>query len=129
MNSDPGADVTSGRSPSPARRRASDTTSMSLRADSSSAGSRCSRCGSGTGDTSSIARSPGRKPQISSVTNGITGCASATVRSSTHKSVADTSRRAVSSSPYSRALAASTYQSQKSFQMNPYSPFTAAAKS
>ena len=88
-----GRQVTTGDSPSPASLRASVTTSMSCRAPPSSAASPCSGTGNGISDASNSSRSPGRNPQISSVTNGITGCASATVRSSTHSSFADAAAR------------------------------------
>ena len=69
---------------------------------------------------------PGKNDQISSVTNGHIGCSRPSVDWITNSAVSDAARFEATSSPYRRALIASRYQSQNSFQMNAYSVFVAA---
>src|SRR5215210_8766915 len=86
------------------------------------------RDSSATGN-SATARSPRSSPgisdQISSVTNGITGCSSIRIRSSDHRSTAETSSL---SSSYSSGLASSRYQSASSDQKPAYSSSAANEK-
>ncbi len=79
-------------------RRSSVTSSIT--ADTARAASGSSTpSATGNDDCISNPRRPGRYGQISSVTNGITGCSSPSTRSSTYSAVSDAWRFATSSSP------------------------------
>ena len=82
---------------------------MAAATDASAAASTSAAFGSGRrAAASSPPSAPGRFAHSSSVTNGMTGCASASVSRSTCTSVA------ARSSSTSRAFVSSTYQSQSS---------------